>query len=154
MSETGGGLREWVFYLDDMIGFAEKVTAYTAGLDQDGFVSDGRFALAVQMLGVIREVACPDQVTGQIQRRTLSGNRLVGEIGLQCLANHLGFARTSLSGNSADLAVEGFGQLQREGFHGRRASGHTRLAAMQYLLPGAQTSNRVFHPSQLGRLFL
>ena len=26
--------REWRFYLDDMIGFAEKVVAYTQGLDQ------------------------------------------------------------------------------------------------------------------------
>lgn len=33
--------REWRFYLDDMIDFAEKVLAYTAGLDQPGFVSSG-----------------------------------------------------------------------------------------------------------------
>ena len=33
--------REWRFYLDDMIGFAEKVIAYTKGMDQDGFVSSG-----------------------------------------------------------------------------------------------------------------
>lgn len=33
--------REWRFYLDDMIGFAEKVIAYTQGLDQDNFVSSG-----------------------------------------------------------------------------------------------------------------
>ncbi len=26
--------REWRFYLDDMIGFAEKVIAYTDSLDQ------------------------------------------------------------------------------------------------------------------------
>ena len=32
--------REWGFYLDDMIDFAEKVLAYTEGLDQDGFVKD------------------------------------------------------------------------------------------------------------------
>ena len=31
--------REWRFYLDDMIGFAEKVIAYTNGLDQAGFVA-------------------------------------------------------------------------------------------------------------------
>ena len=29
--------REWRFYLDDMIGFAEKVMTYTHGLDQAGF---------------------------------------------------------------------------------------------------------------------
>lgn len=33
--------REWRFYLDDMIDFAEKVLAYTAGLDQPGFVASG-----------------------------------------------------------------------------------------------------------------
>ncbi len=31
--------REWRFYLEDMIGFAEKVIAYTQTLDQDSFVS-------------------------------------------------------------------------------------------------------------------
>lgn len=39
MSDSGS--REWVLYLDDMIAFAEKVLAYTNGLDQSGFVSDG-----------------------------------------------------------------------------------------------------------------
>ncbi len=39
MSEPVG--REWRFYLDDMIGFAEKVAAYTAGMDQAAFVSSG-----------------------------------------------------------------------------------------------------------------
>lgn len=33
--------REWRFYLDDMIGFAGKVLAYTDGLDQNGFVASG-----------------------------------------------------------------------------------------------------------------
>jgi uncharacterized protein with HEPN domain len=33
--------REWRFYIDDMIGFAEKVIVYTEGLDKDGFVSSG-----------------------------------------------------------------------------------------------------------------
>ena len=40
MSERDGGKREWRFYLDDMIAFAEKVTAYTDGLDQAAFVAD------------------------------------------------------------------------------------------------------------------
>jgi len=31
--------REWRFYLDDMIRFAEKVLAYTDGLNQSAFVS-------------------------------------------------------------------------------------------------------------------
>lgn len=33
--------REWRFYLDDMISFAEKVVAYTNGLDQASFVASG-----------------------------------------------------------------------------------------------------------------
>jgi uncharacterized protein with HEPN domain len=37
MSEVPG--REWRFYIDDMIGFAEKVILYTNGLDQQRFVS-------------------------------------------------------------------------------------------------------------------
>jgi uncharacterized protein with HEPN domain len=39
MSEAGK--REWRFYLDDMIDFAEKVLAYTNGLNQAGFVKSG-----------------------------------------------------------------------------------------------------------------
>jgi len=33
--------REWRFYLDDMIGSAEKVIAYTDGFDQTAFVANG-----------------------------------------------------------------------------------------------------------------
>lgn len=34
------GMREWRFYVDDTIAFAEKVLAYTAGLDQNAFVAN------------------------------------------------------------------------------------------------------------------
>ena len=40
MSEPVG--REWRFYIDDMIAFAEKVIAYTNGLDQKAFVAGDR----------------------------------------------------------------------------------------------------------------
>lgn len=33
--------REWRFYLDDMIDFAEKVLAYTEGLDQKTVIAKG-----------------------------------------------------------------------------------------------------------------
>ena len=33
--------REWRFYIDDMIAFAEKVIAYTDGLDQERLVARG-----------------------------------------------------------------------------------------------------------------
>ena len=39
MSEPVG--REWRFYIDDMIAFAEKVLVYTKGLDQQAFVASG-----------------------------------------------------------------------------------------------------------------
>ena len=46
--------REWRFYLDDMIGFGEKVIAYTQGLDQDGFVTSGlNYDAAVRNLELI-----------------------------------------------------------------------------------------------------
>lgn len=39
MSDPDG--REWRFYLDDMIGFAEKSLTYTAGLEQAEFTTNG-----------------------------------------------------------------------------------------------------------------
>lgn len=39
MSEVAA--REWRFYIDDMIGFAERVLTYTEGLNQDSFVASG-----------------------------------------------------------------------------------------------------------------
>jgi uncharacterized protein with HEPN domain len=33
--------REWRFYLDDMIRFAENVMAYCEGLDQEAFEATG-----------------------------------------------------------------------------------------------------------------
>jgi uncharacterized protein with HEPN domain len=32
--------REWRFYLDDMIGFCERVQAFTRGFDQKQFIQD------------------------------------------------------------------------------------------------------------------
>lgn len=50
--------REWRFYLDDMIGFAEKVINYTDGLDQDGFVASGlNYDATVRNLELIGEAA-------------------------------------------------------------------------------------------------
>lgn len=40
MSEPTSAPRAWTFYVDDMIGFAEKVLDYTAGLDQDSFIRE------------------------------------------------------------------------------------------------------------------
>ena len=57
--------REWRFYIDDMIGFAEKVIAYTQGLDQDGFVRSGlNYDAALRNLELIGEAAThiPDEI--------------------------------------------------------------------------------------------
>ena len=40
MSRRSETSREWLFYLDDMIQFAEKVLTYTGGMDQDRFSDD------------------------------------------------------------------------------------------------------------------
>lgn len=56
--------REWRFYLDDMIGFAEKVMTYTDGLDQEGFVASGlNYDATVRNLELIGEAASniPDE---------------------------------------------------------------------------------------------
>ncbi len=57
--------RQWRFYLDDMICFAEKVIAYSAGLDQIRFVASGLiFDATLRNLELIGEAAMhiPDAV--------------------------------------------------------------------------------------------
>jgi uncharacterized protein with HEPN domain len=63
MSEPVG--REWRFYIDDMIAFAEKVVAYTNGLDQQAFVASGMvYDATLRNLELIGEAAThvPDGV--------------------------------------------------------------------------------------------
>ena len=63
MSEPVG--REWRFYIDDMIAFAEKVVAYTNGLDQQAFVASGLvYDATLRNLELIGEAAThvPDDV--------------------------------------------------------------------------------------------
>lgn len=50
--------REWRFYVDDMIGFAEKVLSYTDGLDQDSFIAhDLTYDATLRNLELIGEAA-------------------------------------------------------------------------------------------------
>lgn len=50
--------REWRFYIDDMIGFAQKVMAYTHGLDQPAFVASGlNYDATLRNLELIGEAA-------------------------------------------------------------------------------------------------
>jgi uncharacterized protein with HEPN domain len=58
-------LREWRFYIDDMINFAEKVLSYTEGFDQQGFVASGlTYDATVRNLELIGEAArnIPEQI--------------------------------------------------------------------------------------------
>lgn len=57
--------RQWKFYLDDMIAFAEKVLCYTEGLDQIGFVESGlNYDATLRNLELIGEAAThiPDDI--------------------------------------------------------------------------------------------
>lgn len=60
MSDAGNAppSREWRFYLDDMIGFAERVLAYTDGLDQAAFDASGlNYDATLRNLELIGEAA-------------------------------------------------------------------------------------------------
>jgi uncharacterized protein with HEPN domain len=57
--------REWRFYLDDMINFAEKVLSYTDGLDQADFLASGiTYDATLRNLELIGEAAThiPDDI--------------------------------------------------------------------------------------------
>ena len=77
--------REWRFYLDDMIGFAEKVIGYTDQLDQTSFVVSGlAYDATLRNLELIGEAAThiPDAVRAgnpQVPWRLLiaTRNRLI-----------------------------------------------------------------------------
>jgi len=65
MSEFGKGKGEWRFYVNDMIGFAQKILSYTAGMDQNGFVASGlTYDATLRNLELIGEAATriPDEV--------------------------------------------------------------------------------------------
>jgi uncharacterized protein with HEPN domain len=58
-------LREWRFYIDDMIGFAYKVLAYSDGLNQAAFVTSGlNYDATLRNLELIGEAAThvPDNI--------------------------------------------------------------------------------------------
>jgi uncharacterized protein with HEPN domain len=83
--------REWRFYLDDMIGFAEKVAVYTEGLDPAGFVASGlNYDAKVCYLELIGEAAThiPEDVrrsNPKVPWRLIiaTGNRLIhGYLGI------------------------------------------------------------------------
>jgi uncharacterized protein with HEPN domain len=51
-------LRAWHFYIDDMIGFAERVITYTEGMNQIGFIASAlNYDATVRNLELIGEAA-------------------------------------------------------------------------------------------------
>ncbi len=83
--------REWRFYIDDMVSFAEKVLSYTDGLDQQGFIASGRnYDATLRNLELIGEAAShvPDVVRAanpQVPWRLVNAtrNRLIqGYLGI------------------------------------------------------------------------
>ena len=83
--------RPWRFYLDDMIGFAEKVVAYTDGFDQAAFVASSlNYDATIRNLELVGEAAAriPDAVRAanpQIPWRLIiaTRNRLIhGYLGI------------------------------------------------------------------------
>ena len=50
--------REWRFYLDDMIGFAERIIVYTEGFDQATFAASGiTYDATIRNLELLGEAA-------------------------------------------------------------------------------------------------
>ncbi len=91
MSEQGESTRHWRLYVQDMIDFAERAVAYTAGFDQEAFIGDGRtYDTTLRKLVLIGEAAThiPNEVreaNPQIRWRQVvaTRNRLVhGYLGL------------------------------------------------------------------------
>lgn len=61
--------REWRFYVDDMIAFAERVVAYTSGFGQAEFVADQlRYDATLRNLELIGEAAShvPDDARARL----------------------------------------------------------------------------------------
>ena len=84
--------REWLFYISDMTGFAEKVVAYTDGMNREQFVASGlNYDATVHNPIMVGEAAThiPDHVRGfanEIAWRQVIGtrNRLIhGYLGIK-----------------------------------------------------------------------
>jgi uncharacterized protein with HEPN domain len=66
--------RAWRFYLDDMIGFCQKVIAFTAGIDQLQFVQNAMcFDASVRNIELIGEAAThlPESVRAASPRQPI-----------------------------------------------------------------------------------
>ncbi len=81
MSEREREPREWCFYVEDMIGFCERVRDYTAGLDRAVFISSPMpYDATLRNLELIDDAATriPEAVRDahpEIPWRTIIGTR-------------------------------------------------------------------------------
>ena len=81
MSDASQEPREWRFYVNDMIEFAEKVQLFTDGMDQDTFVSNAlTYDATLRNLELIGEAAThiPEVIREahpEIPWRTVVGTR-------------------------------------------------------------------------------
>ena len=58
MCDAENQAREWIFYIQDMLGFGENVLSFTNGLDKDAFVADMRtYAATLRYIELIGEAA-------------------------------------------------------------------------------------------------
>ena len=65
MCDGGGQVREWAFYIQDMLEFGENVLSLTDGLDKGAFVGDMRtYAATLRYIELVGEAAThvPDDV--------------------------------------------------------------------------------------------
>ncbi len=70
MSNNNSPKREWRFYLQDMIKFAQNVQVYTEGMSQENFVANGiGYDATLKNLELIGEAAMhvPENTRGQYQ---------------------------------------------------------------------------------------
>jgi hypothetical protein len=87
MSDAGKPVREWRFYIDDMIGFAEKVLSYTESMDQAAFMaSEITYDAVLRNLELTGEAATDPEVLKFVERRALMGQG-IGYIDVHLLSS-------------------------------------------------------------------
>ena len=72
MSNRGKSERAWSFYIEDMIGFAEKVLAYTEGMDQRTFCDS-----EITYDAVLRNLELIGEAAGRIPQEVRDAHREV-----------------------------------------------------------------------------
>jgi len=71
-------VREWFFYLDDMIGFTEKVIVYTEGFSQVDFITSGlNYDATVRNLELIGEAATHIPETIRSENSTIPWRQII-----------------------------------------------------------------------------